>query len=233
MKDITFQSVFDTPTVKMGNLNSKAMTPDGRIWTYLKATEIISQYCVTERPVQLSVDTVATSQNAKGQNVFVLEASAGWTVGAYQDHWMVVNDGTNEGQVAKIKDNTKDTLELYEDYALATALTVAASDDIEIVHMPDAELMDTSGSVEAINGVAQVAFAALDYGWFLIKGIGGIMVGDTAGEIDEPLVPGDDTAGYANGCGDDVDVEDKTIIGTCLVANTTADKATLAMINII
>lgn len=233
MRDLTFQSVFDTPTVMMANLNAIAQTPDGRIWTYLKATEIISQYCVTERPAQTDADLVATSQNGKGQNVFVYYSTGGWTVGAYQDHWMVVNAGTNEGQLAKIKDNTADTLELYEDYALATALTVAASDDIEIVHMPAAELMDTSGTVEAVNGVAQVAFAADDYGWFLIKGIGGIMIGDTAGEINEPLVPGDNTAGYANGCGDDVDVEDKTIIGVCLVPNTTADKATVAMINII
>ena len=232
MKQINYQSVFDTPTVKQGNLNEEGQTPDGRVWVYLKATEAVDQYCVTERPAQTDVDTVATSQNGAGQNVYVTEASAGWTVGDYQDHWMVVNDGTNEGQLAKIKDNTVDTLELYTQYALTTALTVAAADDIEIVHMPDAELMDTSGSVEAVNGVAQVVFAASDYGWFLVKGIGGIMIGDTAGEINEPLVPGDNTAGYANGCGDDVDVEDKTIIGICLVANTTVDKATLAMITI-
>jgi len=232
MKNITFQSVFDTPTVKMSDLNGEAQTPDGRVWRYLQATEIIAKYNVTERPAQTDVDTVASSANAAGQNVYVTEADAGWTVGDYQDHWMVVNDGTHEGQVAKIKDNTTDTLELYVDYALATALTVAAADDIEIVHMPDAENMDTGGTVEAINGVAQVAFAADDYGWFLIKGIGGINIGDTAGEANEPLVPGDDTAGYANGCGDDFDREDFTIIGNCIVANTTADKATLAMIHI-
>ena len=110
MRDITFQSVFDTPTVKQSNLNSRGQTPDGRIWEYLYATEIVGKYSVAERPAVTGVDTVYTSQNGNSQNVYVTEASAGWTVGAYQDHWMVVDDGTNEGQLAKIKDNTADTL---------------------------------------------------------------------------------------------------------------------------
>ena len=111
MKEITFQSVFDTLSVKMGSLNSIGQTPDGRVWEYLKATEAVSQYMVVSNPANTDVDTVSSSTNARSQIVYITEASAGWTAGDYQDHWVIVDDGTGEGQLGKIKDNTTDTLE--------------------------------------------------------------------------------------------------------------------------
>lgn len=231
MRTITFQNVFDTPADPQGNYNEVVQTPDGRIWTYLHATEAISQYSVTERPAVTDVDTVSSSSNANGDVVFITESSAGWTVGDFQDNWVVVNDGTGEGQLGKIKDNTSERLELYVDYALSTDLDVSDS-DIVIVPVPDAEELDASSTNAPINGVAQVAFASGDDGWFLIKGIGGVTIGDTAAEVDELVVPGSDAAGGAIGIGNDADREDESVIGKALVANTTADKATLVEVNI-
>ena len=232
MKIITFQSTFDTPTVKMGNMNEQGQTPDGRIWEYLKATEIITKYMVVANPVNTTVATVSSSQNGQSQNVYITEASAGWTVGAYQDHWLLVNAGTGVGQVAKIKDNTADTLELYTDYALATALAVADS-GIAIRHEPDAEKTPISTLLTPMKGVAQVTFAADDYGWFLKKGIGGVS-GGAAMTINTIISPGDDTEGYAItipvAAGDEFG--EYSVVGRVLVANTTDGDAALVDVNI-
>lgn len=230
MQNITFQSVFDTPATPESKLNGQAQTPDGRIWEYLYATEAISQYMVVSTPANTDVDTVSSSSNGQNQRVYITEASAGWTVGAYQDHWVVVDDGTGEGQLGKIKDNTADTLELYPEFAFGTALAVADS-DIVIRHEPDAEKIAITTEETPIKGVAQVAFASGDYGWFLKRGIGGVLVGEAA-TINVNLTPGDDTEGTAIMGVTAEGLFDAASIGRVLVASTTADKATLVDINV-
>jgi len=231
MQTITFQSVFDTPTTAESKLNAIAQTPDGRVWEYLKATEAISQYMVVSNPANTDVDTVSSSQNSLSQNVYITEASAGWTTGDFQDHWVIVDDGTGEGQIAKVKDNTADTLELYSDFAFGTALDVTDS-DIVIRHYPDAEKVAVTTLVTPLKGVAQVAFASGDYGWFLKRGIGGVLAGEVI-TINVSLTSGDDTEGTAE-IGDTAKgLFDENHIGRCLVANTTADKAALVEVNIL
>jgi len=230
MKQITFQSIFDTPTVPMSNLNEQAQTPDGRIFEYLYATEAISKYMVVSRPANTTVTTVSSSSNGASQVVYVTEASAGWTNGAYQDHWLLVNTGTGTGQVAKIKDNTTDTLELYVDYALATSLAVADS-GIAIVHETDAEKIAVTTDITNIKGVAQVGFASGDYGWFLKRGIGGVLVGEVA-IINTNIKPGDDTEGTALKGTTGAGLFDESSIGRVLVANSAADVAALVDVNI-
>lgn len=230
MRDITFQSIFDTPTDPQADLNNIAQTPDGRVWEYLKTTEAVSQYMVVSNPANTDVDTVSSSQNSRSQNVFITEASAGWTAGAYQDHWVIVDAGTGEGQLGKIKDNTADTLELYVDYAFGTALAVADT-DIVIRHEPDAEKVAVTVEETPVKGVAQVAFASGDYGYFLKKGIGGVLAGEVI-TINIGITPGDDTEGTVIKATTAEGSFDSNTIGRCLVANATADKACLADFNI-
>lgn len=231
MRLITFQSVFDTPAEPQANLNTVSQTPDGRIWEYLKATEIITKHMIVSSPINTTVTTVSSSQNAASQNVYITEASAGWTVGAYQDHWVAVNTGTGTGQVAKIKDNTTDTLELYTDYALATALAVADS-GIAIRHEPDAEKCLVTVLNTPLKGVAQVTFAANDYGWFLKRGIGGVIVGTGAATINELLTAGGATEGYALNIGNGETPDDISTVGRVLVANSAASLAALVDVNV-
>lgn len=232
MQQINFQSIFDTPTVKQATMNAIAQTPDGRIWEYLYANEAISQYMVVSNPANTDVDTVssALAQGSTTKYIYITEGSAGWTVGAYADHWIVVDDGTGEGQLAKVKDNTADTLELYMDYAFTTVLAVADS-DIVIRHEPDAEKVAITTLVTPLKGVAQVAFASGDYGWFLKRGIGGVLCGEAI-TINVTAGPGDDTEGTVEICDTTQGLFDTSVVGRCLVANTTADKATLFDINI-
>lgn len=231
MREITFQSIFDTPTTKQANLNAVGQTPDGRVWRYLYATEAISKYMVVSRPANTTVTTVSSSQNGAGQNVYVYEASAGWTVGAYQDHWILVNTGTGTGQTAKVKDNTADTLELYPEYALSTALVVADS-GFAIVHEPDAEKVPVTTEITPLQGVAQVGFASGDYGWFLTKGVGGVLCG-AAVTINYSITSGDDTEGTAITGTTAKGLMDENYIGRVLVANSAADVAALVDVNIV
>ena len=231
MKQINFQSVFDTPSVKLGKLNEHGQTPDGRVWEYLYATEAITKHMVVSSPANTTVTTVSSSQNADSQNVYITEASAGWTVGAYEDHWVAVNTGTGTGQVAKVKSNTVDTLELYVDYALATALAVADS-GIAIRHEPDAEKVPVTTEITPLKGVAQVTFASADYGWFLKRGIGGVLCG-AAVTINYSITSGDDTEGTAITGTTAKGLMDENYIGRVLVANSAADLAALVDINIL
>jgi len=231
MKTITFQGVFDTPSVKMGNINELGVTPDGRTWEYVRASEIITSHMIVATPDNTDVDTVSSSDDADGNTIYVTEAAAGWTVGVYQDKWMLVDSGTGVGQVAKIKDNTATTLELYLDYALATDLAVADS-DILIIPTTYVEKSPVTNVYTPCRGVAQATFAANDYGWFLKKGMGGVTMGE-APTVERAITPGDDTEGYGAIVDDGDDFYDATIIGYCLGASDTADVDCVAQINVL
>jgi len=233
MRDITFQSVFDTPTVKQSNMNSVARTPDGRVWEYLKTTEAVTKHMVVSNPANTAVTTVssAASTQDSAKYTFITEASAGWTVGAYQDHWCLIISGTGQGQSGKIKDNTADTLELYYDHAFTTALAVADS-AVTIRHYTDAEKVAISTEETPVKGVAQVTFASGDYGWFLKRGVGGVLAGEVI-TINIGLTPGDDTEGYAIKSTTAEGLFDANCFARCLVANGTADYACLAEVNVL
>ncbi len=231
MQNINFQSVFDTPTTPQSVLGAIGQTPDGRLWRYLKATEAITKHMVVSRPANTTVTTVSSSSNGASERVYITKASAGWTVADFQDHWGTINTGTGTGQIFKIKDNSADTLELYPDYALATALDVADS-GFAIVHENDAEKIAITVDITQPTGVAQVAFASADYGWFLIRGIGGVLAG-VAITINENIVSGDDTEGTGYIGTTAKGPFDEAHIARGLVANSAADLACLAYVNIL
>lgn len=233
MRELTFQSVYDTPSVRQANMNAVAQTPDGRLWRYLYATEAITKHMIVSRPANTDVDTVSSAASASDSTkyVYITEGSAGWTAGAYQDHWFLVDSGTGVGQLGKIKDNSADTLELYFDQAFTTALAVADS-DILIVHEPDAEKIAVTNEYTQVKGVAQATFASADYGWFLIRGIGGVLMGETA-TVDRGVNPGDNTEGEGVVTDDGDDLYDISFVGRCIAPQDTADKACLVDVNIL
>jgi len=232
MKQINFSSVFDTLAVKQGSMNEQVQTPDGRIWEYLYATEAISAFMIATRPANTTVTTVSSSSNSRSQKVFITEASAGWTVNAYCDHWIDINTGTGAGQIAKVKGNTADTLELYEQYALATGLAVADS-GFAICHQPDAEKSPVTTEITPVQGVAQVAFASGDYGYFLKRGIGGVFAGNASITINESITTGDDTEGYGLIGTTAKGLYDENYVGRVLIAASAGDEVCLADINVI
>jgi hypothetical protein len=128
MNQITFQAVKDSAVNPVVNIGQRAQTPDGREWVYVKAAEAISANQAVVPDAVVAVDTVSSSTDGLGRIVYITEASAGWTVGAFAEGWVYVDDGTGIGQAGRIKTNTTDTLELYPEFAFATALSVTDSD---------------------------------------------------------------------------------------------------------
>jgi hypothetical protein len=232
MVRISFQDVLQTSTAPFAILGAKANTPDGSTWVYVKLNEACLKGHVVAPVALTHVDTVSSSANGAGQIVYITEASAGWTVGKFNDAWVNVDDGTGEGQIAKVKTNTTDTLELYPQWALGTALAVADSDiDISTVNTLS-EKVPVTTTTTFCNGAAQVAFAQNDYGWVLAKGPGIVISGTAAMTLEKNFTPGDDTEGEVvigvTAKGD----FDAFTLGYSLSANTTADKGFLACMGI-
>lgn len=231
MKLLTFQDVLQTSTTAQAKLGEKAATPDGRRWVYAKANEALTKFHLAISAANTAVTNVTSSgTNNDGQIVYITKSAAGWTVGAFQNAWGVVNDDTAEGQVFKVKDNSATVLELFPEYALGTALD--ATSDIVLVTPLLVRKVLVTALLQQCQGFAQVAFASADYGWLLQDGIGGVLPGTVLVQ-DEYITPGDDTAGEVVGITNGETIDDVSLVGRCVVPNTTADKATLAQVFIV
>lgn len=226
MQRIGFQDVMQTSTTPLAVLGSRTGSPDGREWVYVKLNEAASLGHIVVPVADTGVDTVSSSADADGDIVYVTEASAGWTAGDYADAWLVVDDGTGEGQVAKIKTNTADTLVLYKEWALTTALAVADSDITISRAISLSEKAAVTEKNQNARGAAQVAFSEDDYGWVLAKGPGVVIAGEVIAE-GKSFTTGDDTEGEVV-VGVTAEGEwDEQTLGYSLSANTTADKGFL------
>lgn len=230
MVRISFQDVLQVSAAPQAILGAKANTPDGSTWQYVKVNEAVAKGLCVSPVANTGVDTVSSSTNGAGQIVYITESSAGWTVGQFADAWLVVDDGTGEGQVAKIKTNTTDTLELYPQWALTTALSVVDSDITISTVNTLVEMLPVTTATTLVIGAAQVAFTtASPYGWVLAKGPGYAISGTAAMTAEKNFTPGDDTEGQViigvTAKGD----FDAFTAGYSLAANTTIDKGFLAM----
>lgn len=230
MVRISFQDVLQTSSAPQAILGAVANTPDGSTWRYGKVNEAVAKGLVVSPVANTGVDNLSSSANGAGQIVYVTKASAGWTVGQFNDAWLVVDDGTGEGQVAKIKTNTADTLELYQEWALGTALSSVDSDVTISTVNSLWEMAPITTLTTTILGAAQVAFTtAKPYGWVLARGPGYVISGTAAMTANENFTPGDDTEGQVvigvTAKGD----FDGFTAGYSLAANTTIDKGFLAM----
>jgi len=231
MMKISFQDVFQV-TASQGQTapGQVAQTPDGATWIYVKANSALAKGSVAVPVASVGIDTVSSSTNNQGKIVYITEASAGWTVGAYAGYYGVVDDGTGVGQVFKVQDNTADTLILFPQYALTTALAVADSDITLNAPNLVAKSAITDKAQQA-TGIAQTAFAASDYGWVLKQGTGTVLAGEVL-TIDLSFVTGDDTTGQVVKGTTAKGAFDEQYLGYCRVANAAADQGVLVYVNV-
>ncbi len=231
MLKISFQDVQQTTTAQgQVALGTQANTPDGFTWTYIKAAEALSAYNVVVPDTEVQVETVSSSTNNQGQIVFITEASAGWTVGAYAGCYGVVDDGTGVGQIFKVQDNTSDTLILFPNYKLTTALAVASS-DITLTFPNVVDKSAITSKAQQASGITQIAFASGEYGWVLKSGTGGVKAGEVL-TVSLSYVTGDDTEGQVvKGTTAKGDFDEQSL-GYVRVANAGADQTTLVYVNL-
>lgn len=230
MIQLTFQAARQTDTAPFCAIGTRGSTPDGSEWVYVKADTALALGSVAVPNGTTAVDLCSSSTDAQGRIVYITKASAGWTIGAFQNAWVVVDDGTGVGQAGRIKDNTTDTLELYPEFAFSTALDVASS-DITITDQWRVDKAAITSKLQGAIGIAQVAFAASDYGWLLTRGVGSVLAGEVLTQYAD-FVTGDDTTGQVVKGTTAKGAFDEQPLGYCLVANAGADQLTLVMVNI-
>lgn len=231
MLQISFQDTLQTTTAPSQiKLGTRANTPDGSTWVYIKAAGVLAKGSVAVPNTVVSVDLVSSSTDAQGRIVYITKASAGWTVGAYEDQYGVIDDGTGVGQTFRIQTNSADTLTLYPSNALSTALAVADSD---LTIYLEGQVVKSAITVKIQNavGIAQVAFAASDYGWVLERGVGTVLAGEAL-TVAGDFVTGDDTTGQVVKGTTAKGEFDEQSLGRCLVANAAADQNALVFVSI-
>ena len=231
MNQITFQNVNDSETSPQFNIGQRGQPPDGREWVYVKAaSEAITAGMTVVPDAVVAVDTVSSSADGQGRIVYITEASAGWTVGQFAEAWVYVDAGTGVGQYGKIKTNTVDTLELYPEFALGTALAVADS-DITIREPWSVEKAAITVDIQGAVGIAQLAIASGSYAWVQTRGVGRAIAGESL-IVGSNFTTGDDTEGSVIKGTTAEGAFDAQSLGYCLVANASADTAALVWIDI-
>lgn len=231
MKQISFQNAYQPESAASFNIGEQAQTPDGRKWIYVKVKEAVAKGLVVVPVADTAVDLVSSSTNANGQIIYITKASAGWTIGQFAESWVYVDDGTGRGQAAKVRANTKDTLILYPEYALSTALSVVDS-DITIQSNFQVEMAAITVKIQNAVGITQAAFTDEYYGWVLYNGTGVVVAGEAL-TVGGSFVTGDNTEGeVVKGTTAKGEFDEQTL-GRCLVANAAADVAALVWVDII
>lgn len=231
MNQISFQSVYQTITSRGEfKLGQRAATADGREWQFVKADTAVATGLVAVPDAVTSADLFSSSTDAQGRIVYLTRAASTMTVGAFEDAVGVVDDGTGVGQVFKVRTNNATTLTLYPETALGTALAVADS-DLTLMTMNIVDPAAITSKVQMAQGIAQVSFAAADYGWVLTNGVGRVIAGEAL-VVGKGFVTGDDTVGQVVKATTAKGSFDEQYLGYAIVANAAADQGTLVMVNI-
>lgn len=226
MNSISFQNVYQTETARGEfKLGQRASTPDGREWQFVRAQTAIASSLVAIPDGVTSADLWSSSTDSQGRIVYLTRAASTMTVGAFEDGIGVVDDGTGVGQTFKIRTNSATTLTLYPETALGTALAVADS-DLTLMTMSYCDPAAITSKVQMAQGIAQVSFAAADYGWIMTDGDGRVLAGEVL-VVGESYVTGDDTVGQVLKGTTAKGAFDEQALGYAIVANAGADQGAL------
>jgi hypothetical protein len=232
MQTISFQDVKTPSSVQQTKLGTRAMTPDGREWVYVKdsgSAFSAGHVVVPAAVVALAAGTLTSSSDTQSRKVYVDYSTGGLTAGAYDEGYLYINTGTGIGQLAKIKSNSAGRFELYPADALTTSLGATSVGSVWTQHVVRSAVASTE--IQNATGIAQAAFTASYFGWVLKKGIG-IVIAGTTFVVGAGFTTGDDTVGQAIVATTAKGTYDEHSLGVCIVANTAADTATIVDVNI-
>lgn len=230
MNQITFQAPYQTTTAPPITVGQRATTTDGRRWVYVKANEAILKGHVVVPAATTSVGTtISSSANGDGKIVYITKLSAGWTAGNFAGGFVHIDGGTGSGQVAKIVDNTTDTLVLAPETPLATALSTDSTMEISTPFLVRKAVV--TSKIQNATGVAQVGFASGDYGWVLVQGVGVVIAGEVL-VAGKGFTTGDDTAGEVVNAVTATGSFDAQTIGIAINANSAVDLGALVKVTL-
>lgn len=214
------QDVYETSTTRKARLGQVIEDENGNKYIYAKASEALSQGMILVATT--AADDTVSSNTAKT----IIETVTGLTADENVGGYVIIDDGTGEGQVRKCIANTTTTITL--DRALDTALDVADS-DVTILRPHIVEKAAVTTEDQPVVGVAPEDVASGSYFWMQVSGTAGVLTGAAAAAAVQ-LSPGDDTEGTAKTIGAGVTSEDTNVIGHVEVASPAAD--TMALVHL-
>lgn len=183
-------------------------------------------------------DAVATNTAAEGSYAIsqIISITAADTIvaGEYAGLDVFVDDGTGEGQLARIETNTggaaSATIKLYLTAAMTTALTAVGNSDITILEGDRVFKALVTTQTQRVIGVAPMIVTDEYYFWRQVKGNCVVLMGE-AGTILYGLKAGDDTAGTAIVADTEDHVDEVYIFGYLITPAPAADTLGYARIN--
>jgi len=213
-KRISKADIFTENVAKQEELGIRAFDQYGNGYKYVQfiAAATRGQVAISDHNDE---DTLASSTD-----LLKVTQVATWTVNEYAGYNLYINDGTGEGQLRRIKSNTATVLTLEE--ALTTALSVADS-DADVFSENHVILAPVTALVNTVVGIAVMTQTIAYYGWIQTSGVAEVLMGE-ASVAGGYVTPGDDTAGSAKNAGAGETIDDVTLIGYSMSANTAADK---------
>ena len=184
------QGVYEESSAKNYELGSVLVKPDGREFVYSKAGGSGLSIAVMHQAPAPTSDWAETAQ--AGGGISAGETSGTVIVGGtdpgadgWKDGFLVVNKGTNTGQMYKIKSNTALYSSTKVDVTLYDAVVkdIATGDEITVIANPyNGTIVVPSGGLSAqVIGVPLIAVTANYYYWSQISGPAPLLVdtGDT------------------------------------------------------
>lgn len=231
MNQISFQNVNQTSTAAVCPVGQAAQTPDGRRWVYVQASVAFSAgHVAVPNAVTAVGTTISSSTDSQGRIVYITKASAGWTPGQFAEGTVYISAGAAIGSVAKVRNNTADTLELYPENALSTALNGSSTMSIWTQYAVRKAVV--TSKVQNATGIPQVAFAINEYGWVLTRGLGVVISTTATLTAGTNLTTGGATAGEAIVGVTATGSFDAQSIATTVVSSATASTGVLAFVNL-
>lgn len=225
------QSATDESSTGYFQLGSEAQTPDGRKWVYIKASEAVAKgnVVVPAAVTAIAATGFTTTSDALGRKVYLTKTGATWTPGQFENGWILIDGGTGTGQSAKIKTNTATMIELYPEFALATATSTDST--AKVWNQNYIRKAVVTSKIQNPTGVAQIAITSGYFAWVLKNGIGVVVAGEVL-IIGSNFVTGDDTAGQVLKGATAKGPFDETNLGVVIVANSAADLGALVNVTL-
>lgn len=196
---ISSSDVRTTSTSQSQDFGAKAESIDGRAWRYASVGSgglSAGQLGVAEAVASNHTNRTLATGSAVGTNsVAVPLGATAATADQYAQGFLVVNDGTGEGNVYRISGHaaaaSSGTLTVNLSEPLTVALTNAS--DVSLVKNPWKDIV-ASTTIARAAGVANVAIAASSYGWVQTRGVCSVLADGTPAK-GNALIQSDGTAG--------------------------------------
>lgn len=172
------QQLFSSSATQMTELGARAVSPDGRVFRYVKAggTALVPGKLQQASAIVANHQNIAVAAAAAigATSVTVTLGATAATANQYSGGVLIVNDATGEGHTYKIKSHpaaeASASLVVTLEDAIVVALTTSSEISL-IANLYSGVIVNPTTPTASPVGVAIYPVAASEFGWIQTKGI--------------------------------------------------------------